>query len=487
MAGATACRYLITVGLPDHDWRQLGQEHGQMRQAEGLALDNTGNLYIAELLNHRIQKFALGIPGWVQTNINGFGDLGNTSIGSLDALNGQMYAGTWANGTAQVWRTSDGQTWSQITSTWSASNTAVFDAQAYGGYLYFGTSNDNGGEIWRTNGMTWTQVISGGLGDRNNYGISALAVFSNAIYAAPSNVISGTRVWRSANWRCWQLGESQRQWLGGGVTAQDVAMDVYDGHLYVGIGRGGYITAELWRTSDGTTWTPVFTNGLAANNTNVSAMAEFNGNFYIALRNVTTGGEVWRSDDGLSWTPGHYWRLGNGANGRPYGLLVFDNRLYVMFSNLNTGAEIWRTTDGNTWERVSTAGWGDSNNGYVDYLTRRQLFSTTVSTLAPTTAPLVQRFGKRLSPLTLLPVLPAAPPPLAVVFTNTSAGDYTTAQWDFGNGQSYSGTLPLPQCVHHDRKLHCYAHRGRWDRHEHGYTQELHSRRISGLLAVVLR
>ena len=39
----------------------------------------------------------------------------------------------------------------------------------------------------------------------------------------------------------------------------------------------------------------------------------------------------------------------------------------------------------------------------------------------------------------------SGPPPLTVLFTNRSAGDYTTAQWDFGNGQSYNGASPLPQ------------------------------------------
>jgi PKD repeat protein len=40
------------------------------------------------------------------------------------------------------------------------------------------------------------------------------------------------------------------------------------------------------------------------------------------------------------------------------------------------------------------------------------------------------------------------PAPLAVVFTNTSTGDYTQAWWNYGDGQSYIGTLLLPSHVY---------------------------------------
>jgi predicted outer membrane repeat protein len=40
------------------------------------------------------------------------------------------------------------------------------------------------------------------------------------------------------------------------------------------------------------------------------------------------------------------------------------------------------------------------------------------------------------------------PAPLAVVFTNSSTGDYTQAWWDYGDGQGYIGTLLLPSHVY---------------------------------------
>jgi len=348
--------YLTTIG------GSAGPRTGQFRGARGVAVDNAGNIYVADRLNHRIQKFAPGVPGWKQVNINGFGNRDTTFVSTLDVFGGYLYAGTWSS---QMWRTADGQTWSQVApSTWPT-DTAVFDAEPFGSYLYVGTASNNGGEIWRTNGITWEQVITSGFGITNNYGINTLAVFSNAIYAATSAEDGVMQIYRSASGDAGSWSPVVTDGFGGGGVWQDVTMDVYGGYLYLGIGRAG--VAELWRTNDGVTWSPVFTDGLAANNTHVSAMAEFNGAFYIGLRNVTTGGEVWRTTDGTTFTRVFDGGLGDPNNGRPYGLQVFNGYLYLVFSNLVTGAEVWRTSDGMTWEQVGNAGWGDSNNGYADY------------------------------------------------------------------------------------------------------------------------
>jgi hypothetical protein len=348
--------YLTTIG---GSW---GARTGELRGPSGIAVDSAGNVYVTDRDNHRIQKFAPGVPGWKQVNINGFGNRDTMFVSTLDVFGGYLYAGTWSS---QMWRTADGQTWSQVApSTWPT-YTAVFDAEPFGSYLYVGTASNNGGEIWRTNGITWEQVVTSGFGITNNYGINTLAVFSNAIYAATSAEDGVMQIYRSASGDAGSWAPVVSDGFGGGGVWQDVTMDVYGGYLYLGIGRAG--VAELWRTNDGVTWSPVFTDGLAANNTNVSAMAEFNGAFYIGLRNVTTGGEVWRTTDGTTFTRVFDGGLGDPNNGRPYGLQVFNGYLYLVFGNLVTGAEVWRTSDGMTWEQVGDAGWGDSNNGYADY------------------------------------------------------------------------------------------------------------------------
>lgn len=352
--------YLTTVGgSPDGT-------SGGLRAPSGVAVDVNGNLYVADRNNHRIQKFAPGYPGWRQANINGFGDR-NTALSALDVFKGQMYVGAW-NG--QIWRTADGRVWNPFHPAWSTTP-SVQDMQPFGAHLYVGVYTENGGQIWRTDGASWTPVISDGFGDANNLAVNAFAEFSHALYAATSNWTTGVEIWRSptGNPGDWVQVNADAFGLAPSVTSLDVVMEVYNGYLYVGLGRGGASwKAELWRTANGTTWTPVFTDGLKdAGNTHVSAMAEFKGALYIALRNTVSGAQLWRSTDGMNWSNVFTGGLGDPQRARLYGLIPFEGHLYAIFSNLVAGAEVWRSADGVNWQQVAAEGWGDRNNLMADY------------------------------------------------------------------------------------------------------------------------
>ncbi len=316
--------------------------------------------------------------GWQQSNTSGFGTPENFTVSTLGIFDDQLYAGTWNENGAQVWRSRNGRSWSKFTPAWSASNSEASCVLPYNDHLYVGTGNLNGGEIWRSDSTNWKKVAQGGLGDTNNYNFSACAVFKNAIYTATGNIppaIGGTgngvEIWRSFSGDSGTWEQVNTDGFGAGPTWTDITMDVYQGYLYVGLSRvtpSDGAQAELWRSRNGTAWHPVFTDGLGeAGNTHVSAMAEYKGEQYIAMRNATTGGQVGRSADGLNWTPVFTDGLGNPANSRPYGLIGYQNRLIVIFSNLSAGAEAWWTADGESWQQIAAGGWGDSNNGFADY------------------------------------------------------------------------------------------------------------------------
>ncbi|OGO72935.1 MAG: hypothetical protein A2Z49_04215 [Chloroflexi bacterium RBG_19FT_COMBO_56_12] len=314
--------------------------------------------------------------GWRQVNESGFNDPMNTTISTLDVFDGQLYAGTWNVNGAQVLRANEDWNWTQFTPTFSADTSAIIDAESFDGWLYIGTAPlaDTGvGELWRTDGNTWQQITSDGFGDSNNYDLAALAVFSGKLYAATGNMVTGLEMWCSASGDPGSWEQVNADGFNGTPTWPETTMEVFDGQLFVGISRitGNYTggIAELWRSEDGKTWTPVFTDGLGdPNNSNLTAMATFQGKFYISLRNTVTGGQVWRSGNGTDWTPVFQDGLGETANSRPYGLIEFEDHLYLIFSYITgKSAEVWWSADGSTWRPILKGGWGDENNRLADY------------------------------------------------------------------------------------------------------------------------
>src|SRR3989337_2116644 len=52
----------------------------------------------------RAERLLAGTPGWIQSNVSGFGDPSNYVIGALANYNNQLFAGTWNNEDgAQLW------------------------------------------------------------------------------------------------------------------------------------------------------------------------------------------------------------------------------------------------------------------------------------------------------------------------------------------------------------------------------------------------
>jgi hypothetical protein len=315
-------------------------------------------------------------PGWEQSNASGFGAAANYAIGALDVFNGRMYAGTWNQSGAQVWRSADGANWSTFNPGWSASQVAAYDTLVFGPHLYLATADagGSGGEIWRTDGSTWTRVVADGFGDADNAKVSALAACGPDIFAATGNLATGAQIWRSATG---DSGSWKRVLVPGldtaGVIEEDVTLVAYRGDLYAGLSRvrGSAYRGELWRGAACMTWAPVFTDGLGyAANSAIPALAEFQGELYMGVSNDVTGGQVWRSANGSHWTPVFLDGLGHKNNTRPHGLIPYQHRLYVVFGNAATGTEIWSSASGATWTPVMQGGWGQPDNRRADYFNK---------------------------------------------------------------------------------------------------------------------
>ncbi len=313
-------------------------------------------------------KAAVADPvGWRQSNSDGFGTITNSNA-QLEVFKGALYAGTWSTDIAQVWKTTDGLSWQQLTTPLVYPSTSLIDLQEFQDKLYIGVNGEGGNQIWRTaDGSAWEKVVDQGFGEPDNAFINCMSVFSNTLYAATNNGATGVQIWRSAtgNAGSW----SKMHAFGADAPGNNgfTTMEVYKGWLYVGLSRNSI--AQLWRTSTGTDWEATISTGMGnSNNSMISAMAVYQNLLYIGVRNSVEGGQVWRSSNGISWE----WVLLNGAgtlgNSRPYGLIADDHTLYLVFSNQSTGAEVWSALDGIHWSQISTHGWGDANSAYADYL-----------------------------------------------------------------------------------------------------------------------
>ena len=134
--------------------------------------------------------------------------------------------------------------------------------------------------------------------------------------------------------------------------------------------------------------------------------------------------------------------FGYVENRRVANLTTFNGALYAVTNNYGgDGMEIRRTTDGVNWALAAPAGFGDSNNtgpywGYSAAIWGNRLYIGTSNSAN----------GGEIWVKTLTADFAATPtrgvPPLTVAFANTSAGDFTTSQWDFGDGGTGTAISP---------------------------------------------
>jgi hypothetical protein len=312
--------YLTTIG------GSYGADSGEMIAPRGVAADQYGNLYVTEHDNHRLRKYAPGVPGWRQANLNGFGDRNNWGAWSLGVFGGKLYAST--------------------------------------------NNHANGAEVYRLSSTgAWERVATGGLGDASNVGIDRLTEFGGQLYASTwVEDGSGAQIWRSPSGSAGTWSQVAQGGLGSANNTEFMTLTPFGGYLYTGtwVQDSGVHGAEIWRSTTGNngSWTRVVSNGFDNNPNNAAtlSMKVFAGSLYASTFNSSTGGEVWRTGDGVNWTQVNTDGFGSAANSHVVSLEVFGGKLYAGTRNTSTGGEIWRTSNGTSWERVLQGGFGNADN-----------------------------------------------------------------------------------------------------------------------------
>jgi len=187
-------KFLSSIG---GEW---GPRNGQMRNPSGVAVDSAGAVYVADRINHRVQKFVPGVPHWLQRNINGFGERWNETVSALEVFQGQFYAGaaSWSDG-ASVWRPAMGSAGPRSTCRDFLCELVhvpiILDMIEFDGQLYASTGwGEIPGQIWRTsNGTDWEQVAVDGFGNTDNEAITAFGMFSGMLYVGTFNTTTGRK------------------------------------------------------------------------------------------------------------------------------------------------------------------------------------------------------------------------------------------------------------------------------------------------------
>jgi PKD repeat protein len=303
---------------------------------------------------------------WAQVGSDGFGDTDNQYANAMVTFGGYLYVSTVKQnsgaGGAEIWRSSDGSTWSQANTDGfgDANNWGIYSLGVFGEHLYAGTRNDSTGcELWRsTDGTTWTQANTDGFGDTANGGISVLYAWGGALYAGTKKSLGGCELWKSTDGTTWSqvnqdgFGSSGNTWL--------LSLGVHGGYLYAGTRNPS--GAQLHRSSDGEKWNSVTTNAFGdANNTAIRSLKSYGGRLYVGADNSSAGTELWRTGTNTA-TLKQYDVTKNGFGDSNNEIILsmndFGTYFYVGLQNATTGVELWRSTDGATWSQANSDAYG---------------------------------------------------------------------------------------------------------------------------------
>ncbi len=283
----------------------------------------------------------------------------NDHIDSLAVFQGVLYASTANRGTTKygtlIYSSTTGAplSWTQVISAGfgDVNNVNFKDMVTFTvgatEWLCGGTANDvTGAEVWCTqDGAQWEQKNASGFGVISNALIASTDVFSGRLYVGvASEVISGS-VWRTDDLATWtQVFTSTDRHRVEIVAPSDgyltIAAGAYDG-------RHGAVPLRLYRsaTGDPGTWEEVgAVIGDNPHNTRtiVDGATVYNGALYLATMNTVSGAEVWRTTDGATWTQQNASGFGSTETFAAE-LVPFNGYLYAWTSNYTTGQRVYRT------------------------------------------------------------------------------------------------------------------------------------------------
>jgi tripartite motif-containing protein 71 len=332
------------------DW---GARSGAMRGGLGMAVGASGDVYVSDPVNQRIQKYepslpaTTGTPGWHQANLNGFGRQYAPFV--------QAVVSFPTGGTAPSFLYA------------SAYNSLTRVAE-----LYRMDSNGN-----------WSLVMNNGFGDPQNQAIGSLFVSGDGLYASTWNAASGGQLFSSTDGTTWTRVELP------GLDTWDAEIDVmqdFNGKLYIGSAVYGGGTpphgARIFACdmSDSPADCSVVFEAPTSSTNAVLSMAVMGKWLYAGMAS-SSGGQIYRCSNDVCSITGDWQQVftdgdGSAANSRVSSLAVYPvggiDQLFAGVANAASGACVFESACGDTgcpdWTQVNPDGFASKENSDINAL-----------------------------------------------------------------------------------------------------------------------
>ncbi len=246
---------------------------------------------------------------WAPMVSAGFGDPDIHDIAALAVFNNVIYAGAGSQVSgAKIYRSStgDSNTWTLVTpAAATMAGAGVTGFEVFNTTLYATVESEAPLQIWRSsNGSTWTVAVSNGFGDSQTTSTGGMAVFGGYLYVGAGNTTAGAQLWRSNNGTSWV--EAIPPGFGDPNNKTVEMVFVFQNQLYVGV-QNDQTGIEIWRSADGTNWEQVNADGFGdSKNTTTNgshAAADYLSQLYVGTSNIVTGAELWRMRQQVPATP----------------------------------------------------------------------------------------------------------------------------------------------------------------------------------------